>query len=389
MTDTWYVGNQIGEGSYKNVFEITNSNNSNGFDPAESDKFGKSSNPDDYALLVLKYNRSRFITEGQLLSLYKELELQDNLSQDGRAVPPVALQLLIEGAGVKTVYGIRQILNELAKYVDIDSDTETFPNIIACMILVRRCDLNISEQFREPAGLLRALFELIEYIVYEKNIVILDGKPGNYCIYYNIIITLDLDRKYVIDLKHPLDASDNEKWKNKQVRAVRRMALLFAFVDKVYPDERRLSEFKKLVLSTFNIVSLNPDGSCNERDTERKLRDIYTEFGDIGKRTMDHYFPRDNENMSIPTHILRNCILPLFNPQIPQIDDSIPERKRAIDKVQETTVRKVQKPNGSTPMPTWSNNLGGRSRKMRKRKRKPKYIKTRRKRSLLNHNLTR
>ena len=416
---TWYTikgSNSFGHGSSKNTHQVRWTNFTDGFDPVQSERIGGSNEPDDYVILsILFKNGSKLITQDQLKSLYNELHLQNELAIDDRAVPVVALKLTIDGT-IKIVYGIPAILSA----IDDEYVKDPFPNITQCLLLMRRCDFHeigrkkegqtvrIGDKFRDPDDLIEALDKLLWYIA-RKNLVLADGKTENYCIYNEKLVVLDSDRKYALNI-NPIF----------RVNAVRYMAFMFAFAGTVYRD-KRLVIFRQKVLTKYNIA-LAKDGTreLSKVKTKEQLKVLYDAFGLTGGKMIKHYLARD---FADPVeHIFISLISPLFTtptpsaPSPPPATSVVPppphsstkkrshddndinyEEKARTDK-DDVNDDDADKANPRTDPLTEevdsegfryleipSANLGGRSRKQRKQKSK----KTRRKRSLLNHNLTR
>lgn len=433
MALTWYTikgSNSFGHGSSKNTHQVRWTNFTDGFDTLESQSFGTSRDPDDYVILSILLERGLdHITQAQLASLHDELMLQDQFTKDGKAVPVVALRLLI-GDTPKIFYGIDDIL----RAIRVEHDQYPFPTTITqCVILMRRCKfyeigrrkqgqtVRIGDKFKDPDDLIKALDELLRHIA-RKNLVLTDGKLGNYCIYNDILVAMDFDRKYAFDINEGL-----------KEYAVRYMAFMFAFAGKVYKDER-LGDFRRKVLIKYNIALAIDDTTTLSRvKTEAQLSDLYNAFGDTGRKMIKHYLARD---FADPVkHIFSSLISPLFTtttpsapspPPAPRVAPPPPpslstkkrshddndinyEEKARTDKdhVNDDEEDQVNDDDEEDPrtdplrdevnseafnyLEVPSANLGGRSRKQRKRRPKPKSKskKTRRKRSLVNHNLTR
>lgn len=420
MTDkveTWYTtkgSNSFGYGSSKNTHQVRTTNFIDGFDPATSALIGESRNPDDYVILsILFKNGSKLITQDQLKSLYRELELQGRFAIDGRAVPVVALKLTIDGTIHKIVYGIPAILSA----IDDEYIKDPFPNITQCLLLMRRCDFHeigrkkegqtvrIGDKFRNPDNLIEALDELLWYIA-EKNLVLTDGKTENYCIYNEMLVVLDSDRKYALNILESL-----------RENAVRYMAFMFAFAGTVYIDER-LVIFRQKLLQKYKIaLAKDANGELSKVKTMEQLTVLYDAFGLTGGKMIKHYLaPGSTQPVE---DIFNSLISPLFvtttpsppspppAPSVAPPPASLSTKKRGRgdkddvnDDDEDDEVDHADKANPRTDPLTeevnsadfeylreLSANLGGRSRKQRKRR--PKSKKTRRKRSLLNHNLTR
>ena len=405
---TWYTikgSNSFGHGSSKNTHQVRWTAFNDGFDPVQSESFGGSYEPDDYVILsILFKNGSKLITQDQLKSLYEELLLQNELAIDRRAVPVVALRLIIDGT-VKIVYGISAILSA----IDNEYTRDPFPNITQCLILMRRCKfygisrskagqtVTIGDKFRNPDNLIEALDELLWYIA-RKNLVLTDGKTENYCIYNEMLVVLDSDRKYALNFyqEYPLHILESLR-----DNAVRYMAFMFAFAGTVYRD-KRLVIFRQKVLIKYNIA-LAKIGTreLSKVRTKEQLEVLYDAFGSTGGKMIKHYLARD---IADPVeHIFNSLISPLFTTPTPSVPSPPPApsvvpppppsstKKRGRDYNEEGTqtdpLTEEVDSEGFTYLEIPSANLGGRSRKMRKRR--PKSKKTRRKRSLLNHNLTR
>jgi len=423
MALTWYTikgSNSFGHGSSKNTHQVRWTNFTDGFDTHESQSFGTSRDPDDYVILSILLERgSDRITKAQLASLHDELMLQDQFAKDGRAVPVVALRLII-GDTPKIFYGISAILNAIR----VEHDKDPFPTTITqCLILMRRCKFHeigrrkqgqtvrIGDKFTDPGHLIEVLDELLRYIA-GNNLVLTDGKLGNYCIYNDILVAMDFDRKYAFVINEGL-----------KEYAVRYMAFMFAFAGKVYKDER-LGDFRRKVLIKYNIALAIDDTTILSRvKTEAQLSDLHNVFGDTGRKTIKHYLARD---FADPVkHIFNSLISPLFTTTPPSAPSPPPpslstnkrshddndinyEEKARTDKDHVNDDDEEDQVNGddeedprTDPLSEEVNseafeylrelsaNLGGRSRKQRKRRPKPKSKKTRRRRSLVNHNLTR
>lgn len=412
---TWYTtkdSNSFGHGSSKNTHQVRWTAFTDGFDPATSSVIGTSLEPDDYVILsILFKNGLDHITKAQLASLHDELLLQNEFAFVGRAVPVVALKLKINGI-IQIVYGISAILSAIRT----EHAKNPFPNITQCLILMRRCKfygisrskagqtVSIGDKFKDPDDLIEALHELLWYIA-EKNLVLTDGKTENYCIYNEMLVVLDSDRKYALDI-NPIFREN----------AVRYMAFMFAFAGAVYRDKRRQDIFRRNVLIKYKIaLAIDDTTTLSKVKTEEQLNGLYNAFGLTGGKMIKHYLARDLANPV--KHILNSLIFPLFTTPAPSApspppsstkkrshdDDYINYEKKALtdkDNVNDDEADHVDKANTRTDPLTeevnsadfeylreLSANLGGRSRKQRKRR--PKSKKTRRKRSLLNHNLTR
>jgi hypothetical protein len=412
---TWYTtkdSNSFGHGSSKNTHQVRWTAFTDGFDPATSESIGESPNPDEYVILsILFKNGLDHITKAQLASLHDELLLQNQFYIVGRAVPIVALKLKINGI-IQIFYGISDILNAIGN----EYKKDPFPNITQCLLLMRRCKfygisrgkagqtVRIGDQFKDPDHLIEALDKLLWYIA-EKNLVLTDGKTENYCIYNEMLVVLDSDRKYALDI-NPIFREN----------AVRYMAFMFAFAGAVYRDKRRQDIFRRNVLIKYKIaLAIDDTTTLSKVKTEEQLNGLYNAFGLTGGKMIKHYLARDLANPV--KHILNSLIFPLFTTPAPSApspppsstkkrshdDDYINYEKKALtdkDNVNDDEADHVDKANPRTDPLTeevnsadfeylreLSANLGGRSRKQRKRR--PKSKKTRRKRSLLNHNLTR
>jgi hypothetical protein len=432
MSLTWYTvkgSNSFGHGSSKNTHQVRWTNFTDGFDTGKSERVGGSNDPDDYVILSILLERgSDHITKAQLASLHDELMLQDQFAKDGKAVPVVALRLVIDG-NPQISYGIDDILSAIG----VEHDKDPFPTTITqCVILMRRCKFHeigrrkqgqtvrIGDKFKDPDDLIKALDELIWYIA-RKNLVLTDGKLGNYCIYNDILVAMDFDRKYALDIDQRL-----------REYAVRYMAFMFAFAGKVYKDER-LWDFRRKVLIKYNIALPIVDTTTFSKvRTEVQLNGLYNAFKEDSRKMIKHYLaPGFADPMK---HIVSSLILPLFTtpassapspPPAPSVvpppppsstkkrshDDDInyeetarTDKDHVNDDDEEDDVNDDDEEDPRTdPLSEQVNssafryleipsaNLGGRSRKMRKRRPKPKSKskKTRRKRSLVNHNLTR
>lgn len=424
MPLTWYTdkgSNSFGHGSSKNTHQVRWTNFTDGFDTRESIRFGLSNDPDDYVILSILFERGLYhITQTQLASLHDELMLQDQFAKDGRAVPVVALRLIIDGITLIS-YGISAILNAIRT----EHAKDPFPNITQCLILMRRCKFHeigrrkqgqtvrIGDKFKDPDDLIKALDELIWYIA-GNNLVLTDGKLGNYCIYNDILVAMDFDRKYALSIKESL-----------RPYAVRYMAFMFAFAGRVYKDER-LDDFRRKVLEKYNIaLPIVNTTTLSKVRTEVQLNGLYNAFKGDSRKMIKHYLA---PGFADPVkHIFSSLISPLFTtpapsapspPPAPSVappplnnkrihDDDINYEEKARtnkghvnDDDEEDDVNDDDEADPRTdPLSEEafdflvfpSANLGGRSRKMRKRrpKPKPKSKKTRRKRSLVYHNLTR
>ena len=413
---TWYTtkdSNSFGHGSSKNTHQVRWTAFTDGFDPATSSVIGTSLEPDDYVILsILFKNGSKLITQAQLVSLYHELRLQNEFATDGIAVPVVALKLKIDGI-IKIVYGIPAIL----RAIDDECVKDPFPNITQCLILMRRCKfygisrskagqtVSIGDKFKDPDDLIEALHELLWYIA-EKNLVLTDGKTENYCIYNEMLVVLDSDRKYALNILESL-----------RENAVRYMAFMFAFAGTVYIDER-LVIFRQKLLQKYKIaLAKDANGELSKVKTMEQLTVLYDAFGLTGGKMIKHYLaPGSTQPVE---DIFNSLISPLFvtttpsppspppAPSVAPPPASLSTKKRGRgdkddvnDDDEDDEVDHADKANPRTDPLTeevnsadfeylreLSANLGGRSRKQRKRR--PKSKKTRRKRSLLNHNLTR
>jgi hypothetical protein len=431
MPLTWYTvkgSNSFGHGSSKNTHQVRWTNFTDGFDTRESRRFGGSNDPDDYVILSILFERgSDRITKEQLKSLYFELKLQDEFAKDGRAVPVVALRLIIDG-NPQISYGIDDILQAI---LDEYYKDPLFPNITQCVILMRRCKFHeigrrkqgqtvrIGDKFKDPDDLIKALDELIWYIA-GNNLVLTDGKLGNYCIYNDILVAMDFDRKYALSIKESL-----------RPYAVRYMAFMFAFAGRVYKDER-LDDFRRKVLEKYNIaLPIVNTTTLSKVRTEVQLNGLYNAFNEDSRKRIKHYLARD---FADPVkHIFSSFILPLFTTPAPSVVPPLPpapsvsppplstkkrshdddinyeeaartDKDHVNDDDEEDQINDDDEEDPRTdPLSEEVNgeafdflaipsaNLGGRSRKMRKRRPKPKSKskKTRRKRSLVYHNLTR
>lgn len=437
MPLTWYTdkgSNSFGHGSSKNAHQVRWTNFTDGFDTNKSQSFGGSGDPDDYVILSILLERgSDRITKEQLKSLYFELKLQDEFVEVGRAVPVVALRLVIDG-NPQISYGIDDILSAIG----VEHDKRLFPNITQCVILMRRCKFHeigrstrsgqtvrIGDKFKDPDDLIKALDELIWYIA-ENDLVLTDGKLGNYCIYNDILVAMDFDRKYALRITESL-----------REYAVRYMAFLFAFAGIVYKD-KRLWDFRRKVLVKYNIALARDDNDeeLSIAKTKKQLRVLYDAFGSPPGKMIKHYLaPKIADPVE---HIFNSFILPLFTRPAPSAsspppapsasspppatsvapppfsakkrshDDDINYEEAArtdkdhVDDDEDDQINDDDEQDPRTdPLSKEVNseafdflvfpsaNLGGRSRKMRKRRPKPKSKKTRRKRSLVYHNLTR
>jgi|694.fasta_scaffold111999_2 hypothetical protein len=416
MPLTWYTvkgSNSFGHGSSKNTHQVRWTNFTDGFDTSESEYFGGSGDPDDYVILSILLERgSDHITKAQLASLHDELMLQDQFAKDGKAVPVVALRLIIDGITLIS-YGISAILSAIRT----EHAKDPFPNITQCVILMRRCKFHeigrrkqgqtvrIGDKFKDPDDLIKALDELIWYIA-GNNLVLTDGKLGNYCIYNDILVVLDFDRKYALDIDQRL-----------REYAVRYMAFMFAFAGKVYKDER-LDDFRRKVLIKYDIaLPIVNTTILSQVRTEVQLNGLYNAFKEDSRKMIKHYLA---PGFADPVkHIFSSLILPLFTtlapsaPSLPPAPSVAPptlstkKRSRVVIDDEEKAIEKKsladQDEDDTNPanhlrdhltdssdfgyLEVPSANLGGRSRKQRKRK--PKSKKTRKKRSLVYHNLTR
>ena len=421
---TWYTtkdSNSFGHGSSKNTHQVRWTAFTDGFDPDKCSGIGGSYEPDDYVILsILFKNGSKLITQDQLKSLYEELLLQNEFAIDGRAVPVVALKLTINGT-IKIVYGIPDILSA----IDNEYVKDPFPNITQCLILMRRCKfygisrgkagqtVTIGDKFRNPDHLIEALDELLWYIA-RKNLVLTDGKTENYCIYNEMLVVLDSDRKYALNFyqEYPLHILESLR-----ENAVRYMAFMFAFAGTVYIDER-LVIFRQKLLQKYKIaLAKDANGELSKVKTMEQLTVLYDAFGLTGGKMIKHYLaPGSTQPVE---DIFNSLISPLFvtttpsppspppAPSVAPPPASLSTKKRGRgdkddvnDDDEDDEVDHADKANPRTDPLTeevnsadfeylreLSANLGGRSRKQRKRR--PKSKKTRRKRSLLNHNLTR
>jgi hypothetical protein len=339
--------------------------------------------------------------------------LQDQFAKDGKAVPVVALRLIIDG-NPQISYGIDDILQAI---LDEYYKDPLIPNITQCVILMRRCKFHeigrrkqgqtvrIGDKFKDPDDLIKALDELIWYIA-GNNLVLTDGKLGNYCIYNDILVVLDFDRKYALDIDQRL-----------REYAVRYMAFMFAFAGKVYKDER-LDDFRRKVLIKYDIaLPIVNTTILSQVRTEVQLNGLYNAFKEDSRKMIKHYLA---PGFADPVkHIFSSLILPLFTtlapsaPSLPPAPSVAPptlstkKRSRVVIDDEEKAIEKKsladQDEDDTNPanhlrdhltdssdfgyLEVPSANLGGRSRKQRKRK--PKSKKTRKKRSLVYHNLTR
>jgi hypothetical protein len=421
---TWYTtkdSNSFGYGSSKNTHQVRWTNFTDGFDTDKSEFFGGSNDPDDYVILSILLERgSDHITKAQLASLHNELMLQDQFAKDGRAVPVVALRLIIDGIPLIS-YGISAISSAIrVEYYNVK-----FPNITQCLILMRRCKFHeigrgkqgqtvkIGDKFTDPDHLIKALDELLWYIA-ENDLVLTDGKLGNYCIYDKMLVAMDFDRKYALSIKASL-----------RPYAVRYMAFMFAFAGRVYKDER-LDDFRRKVLEKYNIaLPIVNTTTLSKVRTEVQLNGLYNAFNEDSRKRIKHYLARD---FADPVkHIFSSFILPLFTTPAPSVVPPLPpapsvsppplstkkrshdddinyeeaartDKDHVNDDDEEDQINDDDEEDPRTdPLSEEafdflvfpSANLGGRSRKMRKRRPKPKSKKTRRKRSLVNHDLPR
>jgi hypothetical protein len=279
--------------------------------------------------------------------------------------------------------------------------------------------VRIGDKFKDPDDLIKALDELIWYIA-RKNLVLTDGKLGNYCIYNDILVVLDFDRKYALDIDQRL-----------REYAVRYMAFMFAFAGRVYKDER-LDDFRRKVLEKYNIaLPIVNTTTLSKVRTEVQLNGLYNAFNEDSRKRIKHYLARD---FADPVkHIFSSFILPLFTTPAPSVVPPLPpapsvsppplstkkrshdddinyeeaartDKDHVNDDDEEDQINDDDEEDPRTdPLSEEVNgeafdflaipsaNLGGRSRKMRKRRPKPKSKskKTRRKRSLVHHNLAR
>lgn len=409
MSLTWYTikgSNSFGHGSSKNTHQVRWTNFTDGFDTRQSRRFGGSKEPDDYVILSILLERgSDHITKAQLASLHDELMLQDQFAKDGKAVPVVALRLIIDG-NPQISYGIDDILSAIR----VEHDKDPFPTTITqCLILMRRCKFHeigrrkqgqtvrIGDKFKDPDDLIKELDEFIWYIA-GNNLVLTDGKLGNYCIYNDILVALDFDRKYALDIDESL-----------REYAVRYMAFMFAFAGEVYKDER-LGDFRRKVLIKYNIALPSVGTTILSKvRTEVQLNGLYNAFKEDSRKRIRHYLA---PGFADPVkHIFSSLISPLFTttapsaPSPPPAPSVVPPpppsstKKRSHDDNDinyEEAARKEKSPvdhddNDTNPanplrdplseqvnssdftyLEVPSANLGGRSRKQRKRKSKSK-----------------
>jgi hypothetical protein len=203
------------------------------------------------------------------------------------------------------------------------------------------------------------------------------------------------------------------------------MAFMFAFAGKVYKDER-LDDFRRKVLIKYDIaLPIVNTTTLSQVRTEVQLNGLYNAFKGDSRKMIKHYLA---PGFADPVkHIFSSLISPLFTtpapsapspPPAPSVvppppsstkkrshDDDINYEETARtnkddvnDDDEEDDVNDDDEADPRTdPLSEEafdflvfpSANLGGRSRKMRKRRPKPKSKKTRRKRSLVNHDLPR
>jgi hypothetical protein len=336
-----------------------------GFDLAKLHKFGGSENLFDYAIVSLRIPVSDI--EKFIISVMSELELQFMFARDGRAALVFGLELEIDRKKNRA-YGQDDILY-LLKHAKVQKLTR-------CVIVMQRCDYSkqsgTTNRIGSVANLVHEFDDLLNYIT-DKKLILLDFKIDNLCVCNGRLVVLDLDTKFIKRIV------DNEKTHAKQF-----MALLFCFAGnrQLYENKERSDDIKRQILINYGLVNLPYDSSF----ATDSVANLYRNSDVIGRHNIRHYLTKgmNPSSSNVPAYIEESYIRPLFQAY------ALPPSPSSSSSMSILPPPPPQS-NGSTNMGTFSNELGGGSQTKRRRNRrqKQKLSKTRKKRSLINNNLSR
>jgi hypothetical protein len=179
----------IGKGSYKKVYSIKNDDD---IDIDNSsfmvDKDFKTVN---HVIAIITTNKWKN-REANLENLQEELKIQVDLAADNRAVN--VLQIKYNFKGLEPCNIIVSSSEDINKTCDAMRDN--IANLEEISILMEKCEQGSSYNTKNTIE--RDFNDLIDYLVDDKNIMLMDIKPDNVCIYQNKLIALDLDPQFII-----------------------------------------------------------------------------------------------------------------------------------------------------------------------------------------------
>ena len=176
----------IGEGSYKKIFSIKN-------DVIDNSSFmvDKDFKPSNHVIANITTNEWEKLQQ-ELENLQEELKIQVGLAADNRAVN--VLQIKYNFKDLEPCNIIVSSSEDIDKTCnDMKNNIENLEKI---SILMEKCAQETSGSIRK--NIESKFNDLINYLVDEKNIMLMDIKPDNLCIYRDNLIALDLDPQFII-----------------------------------------------------------------------------------------------------------------------------------------------------------------------------------------------
>lgn len=191
----------LGKGSYKEVYSIKKDYSNRNFTVEKNFEIDKHVIAN---ITTEGWGTSKQEKEQALEDLREEIKIQLDLAADKHAVNVLQINYYFKDKEkCNTIVNSPDDIDQMC-----DNMKNKIENLEKISILMERCtDIRIWS----ISGIKEKFYKLIDYLVENKNIMLLDIKPGNLCNYNNELIALDLDPLFIVKKIQAREAKDAAK----------------------------------------------------------------------------------------------------------------------------------------------------------------------------------